>query len=312
MSVDVSVVIPAYRSAGTVPTLVDRLLRALASTGLSHELIFVDDGSPDRTWEALRAARAAHPDRITLIQLMNNFGQHNALMCGFRHARGEFVVTVDDDLQHPPEEIPKLLEKIQSADYDVVYGSYFLKRQSMPRQIVSLPFYIYYRLVFRARFAPSPFRIMRRRTVLRLAEHTSPFVVIDGLLGWCTNSIGRVFVEHVPRAKGRSTHSLLKLIALGMNVFTSVSVIPLRTLSLVGLGALALGMGASVVSTGQGILAPALFFMGGVQLLGMGLLGEYVGRAYLTLSKKPQYIERHILPAGLPDPPMPPRPKPFT
>src|SRR6516225_3496074 len=121
---DLSVVIPVYRSAPMLEELTGRLVQVLDATGLSYEIVFVDDGSPDGSWQVLQAVRERHPDRIVAVQLMRNYGQHNALMCGFRHTRGEYVVTMDDDLQNPPEEIPKLIEAITANDLDLVYGSY--------------------------------------------------------------------------------------------------------------------------------------------------------------------------------------------
>src|SRR5262249_34885993 len=129
--VDVSVVIPVYRSEASLRTLVARLLHVLERTGLSHEIVFVEDGGGARSWDVLRELQAEDNDRIVVIQLMRNYGQHNALMCGFRHARGEYIVTLDDDLQNPPEEIPKLLDAIHTGQYDLVYGIYFSKKHKL-------------------------------------------------------------------------------------------------------------------------------------------------------------------------------------
>src|SRR5206468_4081966 len=126
-TMDLSVVIPVYRSAPMLEELVGRLFRILDRTGMRYEVIFVEDGSPDDSWRVLEDIRRRHPDRVMAIQLMRNYGQHNALMCGFRHARGEYIITMDDDLQNPPEEIPKLIAAIKQRDLDLVYGSYGAK-----------------------------------------------------------------------------------------------------------------------------------------------------------------------------------------
>ena len=129
-----SVVIPVYQSATTLPNLMNRLSEVLERHQISHEFIFVEDGSPDNSWAVLQELHEANPKNMTLIQLMRNFGQHNALMCGFRYARGQFVLTMDDDLQNPPEEIPKLLDAIRDGSYDVVYGASRQRKEHLYRR----------------------------------------------------------------------------------------------------------------------------------------------------------------------------------
>src|SRR5207249_4958676 len=146
---DLSVVIPVYRSAPTLGQLVTRLRAVLVGTGLDYEIVFVEDGSPDDSWRVLEELRRRHPERIVAVQLMRNYGQHNALMCGFRRSRGELVVTMDDDLQNPPEQIPKLLAAIKRGDYDLVYGSYGGKKHSPWRNLSSGVVNAFYRRVFR-------------------------------------------------------------------------------------------------------------------------------------------------------------------
>jgi glycosyltransferase involved in cell wall biosynthesis len=147
-SVQVSVVIPVYRSQATLRMLATRLLRALEVTGLSHELVFVEDGGGDGSWSLLSDIQAAEPDRVVIIQLMRNYGQHNALMCGFRQAKGDYIITLDDDLQNPPEEVPKLLDKIGTGEFDLVYGIYSSKRHSSWRNAGSAFVNAFYRFTF--------------------------------------------------------------------------------------------------------------------------------------------------------------------
>jgi undecaprenyl-phosphate 4-deoxy-4-formamido-L-arabinose transferase len=150
--IDLSVVIPVYRSEGTLRVLVQQLRTVLEETGLDYELVFVDDGSPDQSWEVLRELRDAHGDRIVAVQLMRNFGHHNALMCGFHHTRGQLVVTMDDDLQHPPDEIPVLLGAIRSGGLDLVYGVYGEKKHRQWRNLGSSVVILFYRLIFKSSF----------------------------------------------------------------------------------------------------------------------------------------------------------------
>lgn len=305
---DLSVVIPAYRSQLSLPELLERLLRVLDTTGLSYEIVLVDDGSPDATWEVLCAHQRRFPDRIRLVQLMRNFGQHNALMCGLREARGRLVATMDDDLQHRPEDLPRLLARQAEGDYDLVYGGYRIRRHNFVRNMVTIPVLLFYQHVFRSRIAPTSFRVMRRELVESILHYRHAFTVVDGLLAWNTNRIGRVYIEHCRRSKGRSTYSLSKLVLLAFDLFTNFSIAPLRWLAWIGVLLLALGLGAGLWFGGQWAVdgaAPAesvrlsvanlwaaVGVLLGVQLLAFGLLGEYVGRVLLNVNGKPQYVVR--------------------
>jgi undecaprenyl-phosphate 4-deoxy-4-formamido-L-arabinose transferase len=302
---DLSVVIPVYRSARTLHALVERLVSVLNGTGMAYELIFVDDGSPDDSWKVLSELRKAHPARITAIQLMRNYGQHNALMCGFRHAQGHLVVTMDDDLQNPPEEIPKLIEAIQVGDLDLVYGTYDLKKHSSWRNISSGIVNLFYRLVFHNQVTVTSFRIIRRALLESIFSYSLNFTFVDGLLAWNTQRIGQVRVEHLPRAEGRSGYSLAKLVVLALNLFTNFTLLPLQVVSVLGFLTAAGGLALAVLCLGfyfvNGISVPgyastiiAILVLGGVQLLALGIMGEYLGRLHLNVNCKPQYVERCV------------------
>jgi len=303
---DLSVVIPVYRSAPTLGPLLRRALDVLDGTGLDYEVVFVEDGSPDDSWRALEALRRERPERVVAIQLMRNYGQHNALMCGFRHARGAYVVTMDDDLQNPPEEIPKLLAAMAGGDYDLVYGAYGGKKHSAWRNFSSGVVNAFYRRVFRSAVTVTSFRIIRRRLLESIFSYDLNFTFIDGLLAWNTQRIGQVAVEHLPRADGPSGYSLTKLTILALNLFTNFSLLPLQMVSIVGLVTALLGLlGALVYLTlflfseitvpGYASTIIAILVMGGVQLLSLGIMGEYLGRLHLNVNRKPQYVERTVL-----------------
>jgi len=210
--VDLSVVIPVYHGASTLPTLVPRLMTVLDQLGHSFEIILVDDGSKDGSWEVLRDLHAAYPDRVVVVGLMRNYGQHNALMAGFRVTRGELVVTMDEDLQHPPEEVPKLIEAIEARGLDLVYGAYFEKRHSGWRNLGSTLINPFYRMVFRLPVTLSAFRIIRRELLECIFSYSLNYTLIDGLLAWNTDRVGEVPVAHQPRGGGRSGYSLAKLV----------------------------------------------------------------------------------------------------
>lgn len=301
--VELSVVIAAYRSQLSVGELTERLVAVLERLDRSYEIIFVDDASPDGTWQVLCGIEDRYPGRIVLIQLARNTGQHNALMCGLRHVRGRLVITIDDDLQCQPEEIPKLLEKIEREGLDLVYGNYLVKRHNLFRELASIPVGLYVRHTFRMPVRPTSFRVIRREIVELIKHYRGWFTVVDGLLCWATNRIGGVPVEHSPRRHGRSTYTLAKLVLLAFNIFTNFSLLPLRIMAGVGAvlsgGALLLTLPAAWVlrhaDTGPQMLAAALLGMAlfcGLQLLGLGLLGEYLGRVHLNMSGKPQYVVR--------------------
>lgn len=175
---DVSVVIPVYNSEGTLHELLQRISVVLDRACSSWEIILIDDGSADKSWETLAELEAKYPNQIVAIQLMRNFGQHNALMCGLRHARGRLIVTIDDDLQTPPEEIPRLLEQIECGDHDLVYGEYQCKRHEHWRNLGSTLVNCFYRIVFQSKISVTSFRVMQRRLVGQILSYDLNFTYL--------------------------------------------------------------------------------------------------------------------------------------
>jgi undecaprenyl-phosphate 4-deoxy-4-formamido-L-arabinose transferase len=303
---DLSVVVPVYGSQATLRPLVERLGTVLDQTGRSYELIFVNDDSPDQAWQELEALHAAHPERITAIQLTRNFGQHNAIMCGLHEARGRYIVTMDDDLQHPPEEIPKLLDAIERTGLDVVYGRYDQKQHRPWRNLGSLIVNLAYRKVFGITGEFTAFRIVRREIVEAALGYGLNFTFIDGLLAWYTRRIGGITVEHAKRQHGKSGYNLRKLILLSLNMLTNFSILPLQIATLLGLCSALVGFNVGAVYLGRALLhhiavpgyaslITAVLFFGGVQLLAIGIIGEYVGRLHLNVNRKPQFRVRQKL-----------------
>jgi undecaprenyl-phosphate 4-deoxy-4-formamido-L-arabinose transferase len=303
---ELSVVIPVYRSAETLPSLVERLLRVLKATAKSFEIVFVEDGSGDDSWEVLAGLQRSHPDCIIAVQLMRNYGQHNALMCGFQHARGEYVITMDDDLQNPPEEIPKLLTTMEATGADLVYGSVDVKKHAAWRNLGSALVNFFFRLVFRSRVTVTSFRAIRRRLVRSILPYSLNFTYIDGLLAWNTQRVAAVPVEHHPGGRGGSSYSLGKLVVLALNLFTNFSLLPLQLVSAIGF--LAAGFGlvlggyylvqylvSNISVPGYASIIIAVFVLGGLQLLSLGVMGEYLGRLHLNVNRKPQYTVRRVL-----------------
>jgi undecaprenyl-phosphate 4-deoxy-4-formamido-L-arabinose transferase len=236
---------------------------------------------------------------------MRNYGQHNALMCGFRHARGAYVITMDDDLQNPPEEIPRLYDAIHANGLDLVYGAYDIKKHGKLRNLGSSLINWFYRQVFRTPVTVTSFRIIRRKLLESIFSYSLNFTFVDGLLAWNTQRVGQVLVDHQPRRAGRSGYSVGKLVVLGLNLFTNFSLLPLQMISVLGLLMAAAGFLAGfyylcqvclsqIAVPGYASTIIAIMVFGGVQMMALGIMGEYVGRLHLNVNRKPQYFVRHI------------------
>lgn len=308
IKLDLSVVIPVYNSAQTLSELVERLEKVLKEiVNNKYELVFVNDGSTDSSWNILKELAESN-GKIIAINLTRNFGQHNALMCGFSRAIGKYIITIDDDLQNPPEEIPKLYNEIQNG-YDVVYGIYDIKKHTKFRNLGSIIVQFLYRRVFNIDTRLTSFRIMKRQIVEFLLSYEKSFTFIDGIIAWYTKKIKNVIVRHQNRKIGNSGYSLKKLIILALNMVTNFSLIPLQIASLTGLFFSFVGFifgafflikkiffGIPVSGFTSTIVAITIF--SGVQLLTVGILGEYVGRIHINVNKRPQYAIRDIVKSG--------------
>lgn len=302
---DLSIVVPVYNSAGTLASLLERLTQTIGTLTQSYEIILVDDGSRDDSWAVIQALRVKYVDHLVAVQLMRNYGQHNTLMCGLGVARGEYVVTMDDDLQNPPEEIPKLLAHINLHGLDLVYGCPSKRNHAVWRNLGSTIVWHFYRTVFRNPVTPTPFRIMRHQLAQSVMFYDLNFTYLDGLLAWCTSRIASVEVEHHARAQGRSGYSLGKLLGLALNLYTNFSLIPLQIVSglgfvtatsgfLVGIYYLFQFFASSIAVPGFASTIIAILILGGAQLLALGVIGEYLGRLHLNVNRKPQYVIRHL------------------
>lgn len=305
-ALDLSVVVPVYGSENTLRPLTERLVAVLEDLGVDYEVVFVEDDSFDDAWKVLQQLHREFGPRLTAIRLMRNFGQHNAVMCGFRHARGELILTMDDDLQHPPEEIPKLLGALASGELDLVYGSYGEKKHERWRNLGSYLINLVYAWVFKVDVPFSSLRLIRRELVEAVLAYDLNFTFIDGLLAWNTTKIGAVRVRHAERHDGRSGYSLGKLGLLSLSLLTNFSRMPLQASTLVGLLSSGFGLAVGIyylvqaalgriAVPGYASLITAILFLGGIQLLALGVIGEYVGRLHVNANGKPQYREREIL-----------------
>jgi glycosyltransferase involved in cell wall biosynthesis/ribosomal protein S18 acetylase RimI-like enzyme len=311
----VSVVVPVFNGAATVGEVVEQSREALAGCAGEVEFVLVNDGSGDRSWKRIEELATAAAD-VCGIDLSRNYGQHNALLAGIRAARCELVLTIDDDLQNPPAEIPKLLAALGPA-VDVVYGEPVVKRQGGGRRIATW-------LVVRAlrllggRTAPmvSSFRLFRTDLRDGFADYTGPDVSIDGLLTWQTERFASVPVRHDERLHGESNYSLLKLARHALTMITAFSTRPLRLATTVGFMVIVFGLAVLVyvlvrfLTEGHSVpgfpfLASIISIFAGAQLFSIGVIGEYLARMHVRVMAQPSYAIRARVGGGRREPAAP-------
>ena len=300
-----SIVVPVYRGAATVGRLVDELSRLDPAGGL--EIILVNDGSPDNSDEVCRELLRTATVPLTYIEHARNFGEHNAVMTGLRRARGAYVITMDDDLQNPPEEVVRLFDHARDGNWDVVYTRYDVKQHAGWRNLGSR---------FANRVADvlldkpkglylASFRCMAALVVQGVTQYSGPYPYIDGLIMQVTRRIDSIEVRHVARIEGRSNYNLRRLVRLWLNLATSFSLAPLRMAIFAGAAMAsmgAIGAFATIIEalfldrtpTGWASTMVVLLLVGGVQSMILGVLGEYVGRTFLTANGKPQSAIRIV------------------
>jgi len=305
--VQLSVVIPVYNEELNLPMLFDRLYPVLDRLGRSYEVIFTNDGSADRSLTLLKAKHTARPDVTRVIDFNANYGQHMAVMAAFERARGEVVVTLDADLQNPPEEIPKLLAAID-AGHDCVGGSRQDRRDSLFRRLAS-------RLINRVRERTTSIRMTdqgcmlrayRRAVVEAVVRSGAINTFIPALAYTLANRPAEVAVRHEERHAGRSNYSVYRLIRLNFDLITSFSLVPLQLFTMFALACaagsfllvLVLGWRRLILGPEEGglfTLFGILFFLISVTMVGIGLIGEYVGRTYQVVRARQRYSVREIL-----------------
>lgn len=303
-TVALSIVVPVYNGALSVPVLVTALSHLTVPGGI--EIVLVNDCSLDNSLEVCRGLCRRDEVALTVVNLARNFGEHNAVMAGLCYAHGAHVITMDDDLQNPPEEVVRLWHHAKDNDYDVVYSYYAVKKHSSWRNLGScLTNWCADHLLDKPKgLYLSTFRCMNAFTVKAVLEHTGPFPYIDGLIMQVTQNIGRMEVAHSPRETGESNYTLRRLVRLFLSMFLNFSVIPLRMATLIGTCMAALGVAGFLIvlveafsvgtPAGWASLMAATLLLAGVQLMMLGLLGEYIGRVFLTINRKPQFVVRNV------------------
>lgn len=298
---ELSIVVPVYNSSSIVSELCSQLVDALSEIDI--EIILVDDGSADTSWQVIKQL-AKQIEQVQGFRLARNFGQDNAIMAGLNHSSGRYVIVMDDDLQHSPYDILTLLDHVKKNEYDVCYadysdgknqawwknlGSYLNSKQA--EYLIGKPSEIYL----------SPFKVISRLVVESVVNYNGPYPYVDGLIFQSTASITQIPVKHNSREFGRSNYGFRKSLSVFMSHTTGFSVVPLRIASISGLLMAVLGFTLGIYYIydyflsetrleGWTTLAVLILFIGGMILLSLGMIGEYLGRIYLTNNKKPQFL----------------------
>lgn len=295
-----SVVVPVYKAENCLDELYRRLSAALGGIDENFEIVLVEDCGGDSSWQKI-AELAARDPRVRGIQFSRNFGQHAATICGFAHAKGQWIATLDDDLEQAPENLPDLYKKALEG-YDIVYGVYPERSHKAWRNATSsVARWLFKKAIPSLNYAYTSFRVIRGDLARALTQFDSPYPFVDGYLSWLTNYYAIVEVPHSQRAEGTSNYNFRKLLIHTINIFVTFSDLPLRMATWLGLTAFLIGMawlaaiagryliGGISVSGYASIMAGILFF-GGVQLLVLGIFGEYLGRMNFKSSKKPLFV----------------------
>ena len=306
LSASVSILIPVYKNEGGLDELVKRIGTSMANSAYAgnFELILVDDCSPDNSWEVIQRLAKEHAF-VQGATLSRNFGQHNAIMAGLNLVSGQYVVLMDDDLQHPPEAIPNMVQELV-AGADVCYTRYANRQHAawkiagsrfndlMASWLLSKPKGLYL----------SSFKALKRGMVDQIRSHEGPFAYLDGLILDITRRIATVEIQHGTRAYGEGNYSFKKSISLWLRMVTGTSIVPLRMVTLMGALIALLGFLGAVFIVISNYLYPAeskgwasiivtILLVSGFQTLFIGVLGEYLGRIHLRLNNKPQYLFRY-------------------
>ena len=297
-----SVVTPVYNGEASVAELCRRLSEVLPRVATQHEIIFVNDGSRDRSWEVISELSSQTP-AVRGLNLMRNYGQHNALLCGIRAAKYDVIVTVDDDLQHPPEEIPRLLARLHEG-FDVVYGAPKGEQHGLLRALASRITRLALSTAIGGEVAKnvSAFRAFRTRLREAFADYQSPFVSIDVLLTWATTRFGAIRVPFQPRHSGSSNYTFTKLVRHALDMMTGFSTAPLQLASLTGFSCTLFGIGVLIYVVGRyflegsipgfPFLASIIAIFSGAQLFALGVIGEYLARMHFRTMNRPAYAIR--------------------
>lgn len=305
-NIEFSVVVPVFNSERTLEELCTRISGVFQKMNASYEIILVNDFSSDGSWNKIKEIKQRYPENLVAIHLRKNFGQHKAILCGFQYAHGEYVVTLDDDLQFLPEDIEIMAQKAKSTQADLVYGTYRDERQhSAVRRFgsnfVGFIFYKFGNTVGQG----SSFKIVHHSVIDKIKDYNHSFTFIDEILSWHTTKIEWQDVRHEQRKDGQSGYSIAKLVLLSMNLIFAYTTIPLRFMTWFGLLSFWVCLGfvmyfiymkfAMNAPLGFTALIVSIFMSTGLILFSLGIIGEYLNRLFALQHRKPAYQIQEIL-----------------
>lgn len=302
-----SFIIPVFRGEHTIQSLFKSIQSTCNKYKYNFEVIFIWDCGPDNSWTSISKLKNEFPESVKAIRLSRNFGQHNAIICGFAHATGEFMVTMDEDLQHDPVDVKLLVEKQREKDYEVVYGCYSNPQHAFFRNFISK--------IFRKILAIgitdlhkdfSAFRLIKRDLALATLEMQNSYTFLDGYISWITNNVGSVNVSHNSRFSGKSSYSMKKLINHSVNIFVTFSTIPIKLVTWLSLLFFVFTFGYAIYILLQKLIfnnlipgfASIIVLIGfsiGSILFGMSVIGEYIHRINLKTTRRPNFRISEIL-----------------
>jgi glycosyltransferase involved in cell wall biosynthesis len=300
-----SIVVPVYNSAKTLEGLCARLVQTFISNGISFEIILVNDNSTDNSWDAIKRIKSNSSYNITAVNLSQNFGQHKALLCGFQQTKGDYVVTIDDDLQYFPEDILQLIEEQKKSNANVVYGIYEDKKHAAWRNAGSNLIAKLFRHFASIPVKGSSFKLISKEIINQIKNYNQPFVFLDEIIAWHSSNTSFTSIRHEERKEGTSGYSLFKLTKYSFQIIVSYTTLPLRIITWFGLLAFLVCLGFVTyfvymkytygAELGFTSLIVSIFMSTGLILFSIGIIGEYISRLFMIQTQKPLFIIKEIL-----------------
>jgi polyisoprenyl-phosphate glycosyltransferase len=302
---DFAVVVPVFNSESTLEELFSRIHAVFTGLNKSFRVIFVEDCGIDHSWDVIKKIKESFPEEVVAIKLAKNFGQHNAILCGLKHCHANLIITIDDDLQIPPEEILKLIECFEKTEADLVYGHLINKKHNFIRNMGSSVIKIVSKKLNKAPGEGSSFKLITSELVDKILTHYQHFVYIDELLLWYTDNIEFADVEHRKRQGGKSGYNVFKLFNLATNLVIYYTAIPLRLMVMGGIAGSIFTLIFALfriyrkmyhkVPMGYTSIIVTILFSTSIILLSLGIIGEYLNRMYKIQNRKPPYSIKKIL-----------------
>ena len=303
----ISIVIPVFNSHQYLYNFISNLILIVSKKFKNFEVILIDDCSSDDSWKVIEQLSLSFDKIIKAIQLRKNVGQHNAIFLGLKYCEGDIIITMDDDGQNSPDNIEEMIKKMENG-YDVCYANYKIKKHNLFRRFGSYINNIFTSVLFKKPLSLilTSFRVFKKEIKDEILKYKSSYIYIDGLIFSITSNVSNIYVEHKPRNFGKSNYTFLKLLSLWIKMFISFSILPLRIASLLGiifsissfLVAIWLVFFremSSGIPMGWTSLIVLILFLGGIQLLALGLIGEYLGSSYLSINNSSKFSEKKKL-----------------